>query len=256
MRRDSAVWLVCLVVGSSGCIGADDSWQPGRPGFGHRFHHAFPESDAGTEDGGSEDAGNPLASLSVQVTSPTQNAVLSGVVTIAGTTTGQVTSVELGVNDVTMAAASPSVSASGHAFTLSLDTTRLPNGAQTLDVTAAGNDGTQARAFVPVWVDNQPAIVGHWRVIHSTQSFPDCELYFFPSGAVRDGCGLVGNGTTWTLETATVISVQNGNGTLVGRIVAISADGQQLKLKVDGGATLTLRLVEQLDPLRSDAGAP
>lgn len=146
----------------------------------------------------------------LSVTSPANNATVSGTISITGTSG----SIWLNVACFTTSGTKicPDSAPSGGNFTLSLDTTQIPNGSQTINVTAfsvpAGQAGGTSMT-VPLTLN-----------INNTTGGPrypapyTCSRNFYVSTAGVDQAGCGGTGSAVVTGAATCASIQGANNNI------------------------------------------
>jgi hypothetical protein len=227
-----------------GCLGGDDGFYGHGPGGRVPFYHQ-PDEDAG---GSADDAGSASAkpdadfgSSDLAVTSPAVDDVLKGTVTVLGTASADVTSIELTLAGMPMAAI-----AGTRTWTVDIDSTRVANGPQALEVIATLRGGDVVRSVVPVQVDNLAPIVGRWRAANQNSR---CDVFFFPSGAFADPCGLFSvESQTWMLQGTQFVLVRGGTYVTLFSVGAFSHAGKRVVLRrQNNGQFITLNLIDRLD---------
>jgi hypothetical protein len=148
------------------------------------------------------DAGVP--DVSVRIGAPKKDAVLAGSVVIKGTAGADALAVGVSI------AGSPFITAKGtETWSLTVDTTQLPNGPATIVVAARAQSGLENVVQRAVTIDNTDPIVGAWRGLSIAQQ--ECTLYFFASGNFVDqGCGFNGL-TRWLRESEDLVVLSGDN---------------------------------------------
>jgi hypothetical protein len=186
--------------------------------------------------------------VSIQVSQPARDAVLRGSVQIKGSAGDDAAAVGVSIGG------GPFVTAKGTtAWSLTVDTTTLPNGPATIVVAARALGGLENIVSRPVTIDNTDRLVGIWR--NATLRYRPCRLYFFASGDfVDEDCGLFNDQTTWLREGEDLVLLSGGwRSAVIGP--SLSMGGKLLTLVYRGQSYVFTR-VERLgiDVVDVDAG--
>lgn len=163
----------------------------------------------------------------VTITSPTGGATVGKTITINGTTTGDVTLVQVKYGT------SPFLQATGtNTWSIDLDTTKIPDGETTVTVQAICKDWDKIETSMRVLVKNIDPLVGTWDWQSGSRGYAGSYIIFQPSGVYDESNGTIffNWAYSWHREDDSVITIQRSSAGPLTVNTTLSPDQKTLNL--------------------------
>lgn len=180
---------------------------------------------------GSDGGSSTSPPAQVSITSPTVGATVGKTITISGTTTGDVTLVQVKYGT------SAFIQATGtNTWSIDLDTTTIPDGETTITVQAICQNWDKAETFMKLTINNIDPIIGTWDWQSGTgysQSWGYGYINFLPSGAYDESNGTIFTSWaySWRRESDSVISINRSTAGPLTVHTTFSEDKNTLNLQ-------------------------